>query len=272
MTNEKNRALGIIKSCEEQFSPKMYSPLGGGSQDIRPLVDRFFETCRRVIDCVNEKDWQVIKNVAAVAQAGLHAGLNTFTEESIQGENYEYMQDIFRELEKLLDDMLINARPLTVKIVDGGKLEHSLSDNYDKTEWSSKIHCISMILYYNQSNARVPHMKNVDRNGMIFQSLKYLSEVVSLVNRDWNNLVDRGFSLVLFEAFKEKVMYEMGHGVVDSEDEKFSDFMAIICGEKKLIPVYKYTKLAYATVDRQASDQALIVQDEKFAEVFCLVD
>ncbi|MBR2744541.1 MAG: hypothetical protein IKE01_04525 [Clostridia bacterium] len=267
MTDERNRALEEIKNFQERYEGKVEYDVGG-SKDISPLVEHFFDTCIRVISCVNENDWNVIRNVKAIAEAGLYLSLNTFQNQSIAADEYACINEMYKELEKLLDDSLANARPLTVKIGKGGKLEHVRTDSENLTDWEDKIYCISMVLFHNQEEARsYPVSNRPDFKYMVFQSYNSLKCVISKLNTEWNALVRRGFSLEMYDAYRQSVMYEVKHGNNLSGARRYVGFMELLSGESKLIPVYKYVCVGYTLVSDTDSDIARI-EPNKSEKVF----
>lgn len=260
MTSEKNRALEMMSSFEMQIIGGRNAN-GGGSESILEIVMPFFDTCRRVTSCVNERDWQVIKNITAIAEAGLYAALNTFCEEDVCGEDYSHVKDIFSELAKLLDDFLANARPLTVRIVDG-KIEHVRPTNQITTNWEEKISCISKILYENQKEARdnVLTAYTHSRSENLVWSYKELWQVIHCLNEDWDALRQKGFSIDVYYAYLMSTAYSQEN-----------DFMAILNGKCKLIPVYQYQQIGYATVEKECPDTARI-EHGAMGQTFLLVD
>lgn len=259
MTSKKSRALDVINNFEMQFI-RGRTARGGGSKSIMPIVEPFFDTCRRVVQCIHEEDWQVMKNVTSIAEAGLYAGLNTFCNQDLSNKDYRFIKGIFAELEALLDEFLVNARPLTVRIVDG-KLEHVRPEG-PYTNWEEKISMISRVLHDNQMEVRNPVGTTSNaRCENVMWSYEELLQVVHRLNSEWDALCRSGLSSELYSAYLESKGY----------NPEASAFMGILEGKCKLIPVYKYAKVAYVVVDKELSDIARI-EHGKRVRAYALVD
>ena len=258
MTNETSRARESISRFEAQFAGAVGAS-GGGSKSISPIVTTFFDTCNRVVSCINPQEWQVIRNVVSIAEAGLYAGLNTFPEQDVSEADYKCIKQIFVELENLLDETLINARPLTVRIVDG-KIEHSSMEG-QSVNLEEKIACISKILYCNQAKARCMRSiasRTVPRCDVILWKYEELWHVIGYMIEKWNDLKKRGYSAEVYGAYVESCEF----GKSGSKT-----FMSLLEGRSKLIPVYRYTMVGYTTVDTEASDVARIEHDTHNAKI-----
>ena len=123
-----------------------YSSIGGGSSDIYPLVQISFDTYDRVLDSINPKETQLIWGIKEIVEATQFCAMNTFPGEVIKGEDFEVVKALFDELYILLNDVLMNSRPVMRWFEDGAVRE----DNFDSTLiiWEKKISFISDILFW----------------------------------------------------------------------------------------------------------------------------
>ena len=125
----------------------------------------------------------------------------------------------------------------------------------------AKITCISEILLKNpidtQYNEETPEKF---RDGMIFQNYEYLWNVVHRVNREWVELCARGFSLNVFYDFWSAFKLERTWKKEKTEEKKFAEFMEILDGTKKFVPVYIMQPVGFRILD--SDFEGTIISDE----------
>ena len=251
----KKSAMEQIRDFEDSCK-EGNSIFSGCSPDIRPLVDYFFETLRLVTGAINPNAYNAISNVVKIAEVARNLAMNTFPKEKIQGKEFDCMQGLFDELDDLLEECLIHARPLTVKVTEDGKIEYSENDETSWSTFDQKINCIAEILLENQENVRQSFgvTRKANRNGMIISDLWHLFVIVHFINKEWTNLVKNGFSERVFKAFKEGVLYLRAIGEEPSEECKYNQFMDLLAGKNKMVPVYKREVVGYMCVDSSFSE------------------
>lgn len=125
----------------------------------------------------------------------------------------------------------------------------------------AKLSCISEILVKNAVGAHYDENEpQAYRNGMIFQRYEDLWAVVHRVNREWVDLCARGFSLNVFYDFRSTFDLERRLKREKTEEAKLADFMAILDGTKKFVPVYELENVGYRVMD--SDFEGMIVSQE----------
>ena len=117
----------------------------------------------------------------------------------------------------------------------------------------AKINCISEILAKNAVGVRyVEDAENKPENwrdGMIFQSYESLWTVIHRVNHEWAELCMRKFSLNVFYDFWSVFKLERTLNKEKTEEEKLMEFMAILDGTKKFVPIYALQPIGFKILD-----------------------
>ena len=225
------------------------------AKELKPMLDAFFNKAMSAVEwnCEdNDALFRYIQNIAEVAQ---YLAENTRNYQRLKKEEIEVLHKIFGELDALLEE----AR------------KHDYSQFSYKDDLNLKISCISEIIYKNQVGISEEDHENW-RDGMIFQDYESLWKVIYRINREWDELRSRGFSLEVFNDFYTAFNYDRSRGEEMSEDGKINTFMALLDGEMKFVPVYRktYSMIGLKVVDRKAGNKIVLISKLKLHKPHCM--
>ena len=155
-----------------------------------------------------------------------------------------YSKEDVTAINKIFDELIFIRQELMQVYDSGGNAEHKIG---------AKINCISEILAKNAVGARyVEDAGNKPENwrdGMIFQSYESLWAVIHRVNHEWAELCMRKFSLNVFYDFWSVFKLERTLNKEKTEEEKLMEFMAILDGTKKFVPIYALQPIGFKILD-----------------------
>lgn len=155
-----------------------------------------------------------------------------------------YSKEEVTAINKIFDELVFIRQELMQVYDSGENAEHKIG---------AKINCISEILAKNAVGARyVEDAENKPENwrdGMIFQSYESLWTVIHRVNHEWAELCMRRFSLNVFYDFWSVFKLERTLNKEKTEEEKLMEFMAILDGTKKFVPIYALQPIGFKILD-----------------------
>lgn len=163
-----------------------------------------------------------------------------------------YSEDDVAAINKIFDELDYVREELLQVYKSGKEADYKIG---------AKLNCISEILVKNAVGAHYDESKPQEyRDGMIFQCYEDLWLVVHRVNCDWVELCARGFSMDVFYDFWSTFNLERRLKREKTEEAKLADFMAILDGTKKFVPVYELKNVGYRVM---GSDfEGMIVSQE----------
>lgn len=155
-----------------------------------------------------------------------------------------YSKEDVTAINKIFDELVFIRQELMQVYESEEEVEYKIG---------AKISCISEILVKNAVGARyVENPENTSENwrdGMIFQSYESLWAVIHRVNREWVELSARKFSLNVFYDFWSVFKLERTLKQEKTEEEKLAEFMAILDGTKKFVPIYALQPIGFKILD-----------------------
>ena len=155
-----------------------------------------------------------------------------------------YSKEEVTAINKIFDELVFIRQELMQVYDSGENAEHKIG---------AKINCISEILAKNAVGVRyVEDAENKPENwrdGMIFQSYESLWTVIHRVNHEWAELCMRKFSLNVFYDFWSVFKLERTLNKEKTEEEKLMEFMAILDGTKKFVPIYALQPIGFKILD-----------------------
>lgn len=155
-----------------------------------------------------------------------------------------YSKEEVTAINKIFDELVFIRQELMQVYDSGENAEHKIG---------AKINCISEILAKNAVGVRyVEDAENKPENwrdGMIFQSYESLWTVIHRVNHEWAELCMRRFSLNVFYDFWSVFKLERTLNKEKTEEEKLMEFMAILDGTKKFVPIYALQPIGFKILD-----------------------
>lgn len=199
---------------------------GKCASEIVPMVKAFFE--KSMSATINWNGSYVCINIENISEIGKFLAMNTRDYEKLSDEDVASLKKLFEEL----------------NILHNEALEHQSEDNYD---FDRKISCISEIICKNMVG--IHELKDNYRDGMIFQSYEDLWKIIHRVNTEWDELCNRGFSLKVFYNYWDSFKYDRKMECEKTEEEKLKNFMGILDGKMKFVPLYSPVSITVVAND-----------------------
>lgn len=219
----------MVEALEGRYSRKPCA------KEIRMELEKF---CKSVIALPIEWDGnEVCWSLERLVECAKHLSENV--------PNFAtYSKEDVTAINKIFDELIFIRQELMQVYDSGGNAEHKIG---------AKINCISEILAKNAVGARyVEYAGNKPENwrdGMIFQSYESLWAVIHRVNHEWAELCMRKFSLNVFYDFWSVFKLERTLNKEKTEEEKLMEFMAILDGTKKFVPIYALQPIGFKILD-----------------------
>lgn len=214
------------------------------SESIRPLIQDF---CTKCIKSKIKFNGQIIgRYMNELIEIAMYFASNTSKGEKIDGEDLKCIKAIMAELEKLYNEIIKSKFP---------KNEGSY--------YGKKLALISEIFCKNTVSMERNNEENI-HYGKIFERYKDLYLIISLVNNNYDELLEKGVELsTLWYPFFDVVQNRRNEGKPLSEDEKMKYFIALINGSMKFHPVYEHKAVGYTIVQ---SDYSRVIVNTKSTE------
>lgn len=219
----------MVEALEGRYSRKPCA------KEIRMELEKF---CKSVIGLPikwdgNEVCWSLERLVECAKY--LSANVPNFV---------TYSEEDVAAINKIFDELVFIRQEL-MQIYESGE--------NTKYKIGAKIGCISEILAKNAVGARYreddENKSENWRDGMIFQSYENLWTVIHRVNHEWAELCARKFSLNVFYDFWSVFKLERILKKEKTEEEKLMEFMAILDGTKKFVPIYALQPIGFKILD-----------------------
>lgn len=176
-----------------------------------------------------------------------------------------YSKEDVTAINKIFDELIFIRQEL-MQVYDSGKdAEYKIG---------AKISCISEILVKNAVGAR--YVEDAEnklenwRDGMIFQSYESLWAVIHRVNREWVELRARKFSLNVFYDYWSVFKLERTLKKEKTEEEKLAEFMAILDGTKKFVPIYALQPIGFKVLDSNFEGTIISPKESSMKESYQL--
>ena len=237
-----------------RMSLNMKKALEGGyrhvpcAEELIPMLEDFFAKSTNA-----KVEWNVDNSVCwhieQLTEIMMYIAMNTRNYEKLSDEDVTALRKIFEELNSLYTEAL----------------ELNLQSTC-KNDFSSKINCIDEIIRKNMVGMNDSEVANDNyRDGMIFQNYEDLWKVIHRVNTEWEQLCNRGFSLTVFHDYCESITYE-----IKTEEEKLENFMALLDGKMKFVPVYEYKPVRFKLVDNDFEGKIVNIIENRYSNSYRL--
>ena len=213
------------------------------AKEIRPVLEKF---CQDTINLpINWDENEICWSLEKLVECAKHISENVPNFVAYSKEEVENITKIFDELVFIRQELM---EVYNTEREAGYKI-------------GSKITCISEILIKNQVGAQYDEDKPEKfRDGMIFQKYEYLWKVIHRINHEWIELCARGFSLNVFYDFWSAFKLERTWKKEKTEEEKIAEFMAILDGTKKFVPIYIMQPVGFRILD--SDFEGMIISDK----------
>ena len=197
--------------------------------EIKSTIESFFNQIMEEIGKNYDCDYMIER----IAEAVMYLANNTRDYEKLTEEEISSLRNIFNELKKLYDTLISKS--------DTGDLK-------DKITCISEILCKNSVDMHDDSEDQVECPGDDYRDGMIFQRYEDLWKVVNRISTEWSELRNRGFDACVIFDYWSSVRYDRENKQEKTEDEKVNNFMSLLDGTMKFVPVYEEKAVAYGVV------------------------
>ena len=196
------------------------------AEEIKPMIESFYNQSINV-----DIKWDganVCWNIEKTMEIMKYIAHNTRNTRKLSAEEVETFKKIFDELNVLQAE--------TLELASLSKKENTL---YDKMDCICEIACKNSVV-------------------SIFRKYEYLWQIIHRVNTEWDDLCSRGFSLKVFYDFWDAFIYDISCGQRKTEEENLENFMALLDGKMKFVPVYVYKPVCFKLVGNDYEGEVII--------------
>ena len=241
------------------------STIGPCAKELVPNIESFFESAKNIEEAQakrKDSDWAKRRLVSDVISLCVVNLAHTTREgEKISEKEIGYINKIFEEIHSLVDETLrCDSKECLDNVVEPKVME------------------ISEILSGNMMLLQVAGRELIDpenwRSGLVFQKYEDIWKVIHRVNTEWEDLCSRGFRSKVVTDYFETFRYEVRRGIVRSEEEKFSNFMAVLDGEMKFVPVYELRPKCFKVVGKNEKENHIevdVIEHEVSSKSYAMI-
>lgn len=215
----------------ERMDDSYKQTIGNCSCSVQPLLEKFYKKC-----CETQKvcaDGVIDGAIEHLFDASCNLARNTASYELLSEDDFLSYKGLMEEMNHLYSEIIASSE----------------SSYEDRVKMGDKVNYFWNMFGNNVVTNRTLKTNENVHDFQIIGSFKNLYIIVNLINRNYESLVARGFSLQdTWYPFADVDRARKSAGTPLTENEKLNMFIAVLNGQLKFTPVYVVEASGYDVV------------------------